>query len=122
MGDVILGVCHSNSGRTVLLASEGKNQDGHLDIPRYDPSLFDRLRESEGGVHGGSRDAPLPDVALNEDEPSRGSEHAKRKFDHRCTDRVNVLARVGEGYEVARKLGQNVGNYAPFSEKLPGHG
>jgi len=103
------------------ISKRGENLDGQLAIPLYDPPLFDRLGESKGSVHSRSGDAPLPGVALEEDEPGRGTETAKRKFDDRCADRVNVLPRGGERYEVARELGQNVGNHAPFSEELPGH-
>lgn len=96
----------------------GENRQ--LDTPRYDPPLFDRLRESKGSVESRSGDAPLPGVLLGEDEPGRRSEATKRKFDNRRADGVNVLAGGGEGDQVACKLGQDIGNHTPFSEMLPG--
>lgn len=110
--------------RTNGLVEEGwgtGNLDCQLDIPRHDPSFFDRLCESKGTGESGSGDAPLPNVTLEEDEPGCGSECTKRKFDNRRADRVNVLARGGEGDEVACKLRQDIGNHTPFSKKLPGH-
>ena len=79
------------------------NPRRYLNTPRYDPSHCDRFQEGKGNVKSRPGDAPLPDIAFEEDEPRRGSQMTKCKFDDRRTDGVNVLARGGEGNEVAGK-------------------